>query len=266
MQLGCSTILFGGHPLDTALAGISRAGYATIELCAIPGMADHLPAEGSPDDYRLIRQKIADAGLIIESVGASTNLLDPDRRARFVRLLQAAALLGAPAITTGPGGVSDDEASFRQVVAVLRDLARAAADTGVKISLKPHVRQAAYNTPTALRLMAEVDSPWVGLNYDPSHLWRAQETPEAAIPALRPYILTARIRDAVSREPGGPGPVEQQIPGQGAMNLPAIAQGLKTVPTLRSVVLEIVGARDLPAEAVQQVIERSKQALDRYFA
>src|SRR3989337_3044335 len=47
VELGCSTILYGGHSLDDALAGIEKAGYKAIELCAILGMADHIPV-GQP--------------------------------------------------------------------------------------------------------------------------------------------------------------------------------------------------------------------------
>ena len=266
MQLGCSTILFGGYPLETALKGISDAGYAVIELCAIPSMADHLSADESPAYYQRLRQAIADRGLAIESIGASTNLLDPDRRARFVRLIKAAALLGAPAITTGSGGVSDDESSYREVVATIAELATIAAAEGLRISIKPHIRAAVYSTPTALRFMAEVDRRWVGLNYDASHLWRANETPEDSLEKLAPYLATARIRDAVSREPGGPGPVDQQIPGNGTMNLAAIADRLAAIPTLSSTVLEIVGAKDLPADEVQRVVGTSYERLAALFA
>jgi len=45
VELGCSTILYGGHPLASALEGIARAGYRAVELCAITGMAPHLSAD-----------------------------------------------------------------------------------------------------------------------------------------------------------------------------------------------------------------------------
>lgn len=266
VQLGCSTILFGGQPLETALKGISQAGYAAIELCAIPGMADHLSADEGPDYFREVRQTVADNGLAIESIGASTNLLDPDRRARFVRLIKAAAALGAPAITTGSGGISDDEQSYRAVVATISELSQIAAGEGVRISIKPHVRAAVYSTPTALRFMAEIDRRWVGLNYDASHLWRANETPEESLRELGPYLATARIRDAVSREPGGPGPVDQQIPGNGAMNLRAIADELRSLSGLRYTVLEIVGTKGLPVDEIQRVVDTSYRRMKELFA
>ena len=100
MRLGCSTIVFGGFSLEQALTSIKAAGYDAIELAAIPSMADHLPVDASDADYRAIGQRVVDAGLAIESIGGSTNLLDPASRSRFTALLRAASLLGAPAVTT----------------------------------------------------------------------------------------------------------------------------------------------------------------------
>lgn len=266
MQLGCSTILYGGYSLDVALAGIQRAGYAAIELAAIPGMADHLSADSDRVAYHAVRRQVADHGLVLESIGASTNLLDPERRARFVRLIRAAAVLGAPVITTSSGGISDDAESFRTVIATISELARIGASEGVRLSIKPHVRAAVYSTATALRLMEEVDSTWVGLTFDPSHLWRAQEMPEEALSPLGPFLAAARLRDAVSREAGGPGPVEQQIPGNGVLNLPAIIQGLVAArPDLPYGVLEIVGTKELPLETVQAIVQTSCERLQALF-
>ncbi len=242
MELGCSTLLFGALPLDTALEGIARTGYTAIELSAIQGMGDHLPSDLSPAGYAEIRHKIEDKGIAIESIGASTNLLDGGCAYRFVRLMKAASLLGAPALTSGPGGVADDEDSFKNVVRTMNELAKTAQDYGVKVSLKPHVGNAVYSTKTALRLMAEVDTKWIGLNVDASHLWRTPELeiPEQTIPSLLPYLFTARIRDTKGREKPI-GPVENQIPGGGAMNLPAVVNVFKQKKGLRFITLEIVG-------------------------
>src|SRR5262249_43517581 len=154
-----------------------------------------------PNDYNEMGDRIRSRGLAIESVGASTNLLDGQNAYRFVRLMKAAAFLEAPYITTGPGGKPDDEESFKKGVATLNELAKTARQIGTKVSLKPHVGNAMYSTKTALRLMEEVDTEWIGLNVDASHLWRTpeQETPEESIPSLLPYLFTARIRDTLNR-------------------------------------------------------------------
>ncbi len=258
MQLGCSTILYGGHSLDIALAGIARAGYAAIELCAIPGMADHLPVDRGIDFYSNLRKQIGDAGLAIESIGASTNLLDDDRRARFVRLTRIAGLLGAPAITTGSGGVADDSESFRQVIRAVKEVASIAADVGVRLSIKPHVRNAVYSTRSSLEFMAAADTTVVGLNFDASHLWRCGEIPEDSLKQLARYVVTARIRDTLSRDiPIGS--VDTQLPGGGAMNLRAICRMMRTLP-IEYAVLEIVGTRDWSSDMVQSAIVKARDS------
>ena len=243
MQLGCSTLLYGALPLDAALDGIHDAGYKAIELCAIQGMANHLPDDLNVSGYEEIGKRVADRGLAIESIGVSTNILDGQAAFRLVRILKAAAVLGAPCITTGSGGKSDDEESFAKVVATVNELAKTSSRLGVKISIKPHVNAAVYSTRTAVRFMQEVDRDWVGLNVDASHLWRTpeHEVPEETIPQLLPYLLTARIRDTKGREiPIGP--VENQVPGGGAMNLPAVIDVFKRKSGLEYLTLEIVGS------------------------
>ena len=261
MELGCSTILYGGHPLTSALDGIARAGYRAVELCAIPGMAPHLSPDAPLSQAADLRARLADLGLAIESIGASGTLSAAGAFERLMRLGQA---LGAPAITTGSGGRSDDEASFREVVATLQRLAEVAAATGVVVSIKPHVNQAVYDTRSAQRFMGEVDPRYVGLNVDASHLLRAGEEPAAAIRALAPHVATARIRDAV-RAVDGPGSVEQQVPGGGHLDMPALAAAIASLPRPRYAVLEIVGARDLPLDAVQSLVERAHARLKELF-
>src|SRR5262249_8808413 len=150
--------------------------------------------------------------------------------------------LGAPAITTGSGGVSDDPGSFHEVVQGLRDLTAVGADQGIRLSIKPHVRQAVYSTATARRMLELVDRPRVGLNFDAHHLWRVGENPEESLMVLEPRVITAHLRDTLSRDLAI-GPVETQLPGGEAMNLAAICAGLTKLP-LDDAVVEIVGTRD----------------------
>jgi len=262
VELGCSTILYGGHDLQTALTNIAQIGYKAVELCAIGGMAEHLSPDADEATCQKIKDQVAASGLAIESIGASGDIMSPAGRERFTKLIRLAGKLGAPALTTGSGGRSDDEESFKQMVANINELAKVAADNNVKISIKPHVRAAVYDTVTAKRFMQEVDSRWVGLNIDASHLWRTptQERPEETIPTVAPYVVTARIRDTLSRDiPIGP--PETQVPGGGAMNLPAICNVLKRIEQLKYVVLEIVGTKDYDLQKVNDIVKTSFERL-----
>lgn len=262
MILGCSTILFGGHSRVAALSGIARAGYRAVELCSIPGMAEHVPLGQSPAYYRALGERVRSDGLSIDALGASVDVVaasvelgERERRRRLAALIDVARALGAPLLATSSGGRSDDEASFVEAVAAFRELAVAATDAGIRVAVKPHVGAAVYSTATALRFVEIVDSPALGLNWDPTHLYRAGERPEDSLAALGPYVLTVRLRDMQTRH-GPPRTVEEQLPGNGALDLAAICAGVRELP-IPSAVVEIVGARDYGLDAVQAVAERA---------
>ncbi len=265
MKLGCSTILYGVHSTEDALSGIKKAGYDGIELCAIPGMGLHIEPNKTDEEYRELKKKIDDHGLIVESIGGSGNdPYDPDPDSKFRSLMRAAAIIGAPAITTGSGGKSDNQEDMKRAAEVFNKLAEFGKTVGTRVSIKPHVGGVVYNTPSSLEFMSLVDTKWIGLNVDASHLWRAPkwEAGEESIPKLAKYIFTARIRDTLNHDQPI-GPVETQVPGGGAMNLKAIMDAFKKVPGLDIVTVEIVGTAQWELNAIQDVVERTYAALKK---
>jgi len=259
MKLGCSTLLFGGYDFDTAIAGISEAGYEAVELGAIPGMGDHLRPGEEPGVYEAMRAKLAAAGLALESVGCSGVL----GSSRLAPLMAAAALLGAPYMTLGTGGAADDEDSWQQVLAQVRAALPVCEQTGVKLSVKPHVRSAVYSVATARRFIAELQSEWVGLNLDNTHLQRVGEDPIRAVQELAEWIFTARIRDYQSDDLSI-GPLENQVPGKGKADVRGYYEALTGVPGLQYIVVEMVGTRDLALGDVQRVVGEAFVALKSY--
>lgn len=264
MKIGCSTILYGGQELDLALDRIAATGYSAIELCAIERMAPHLQLGQETAYYEDIKATVAERGLIIESIGGSGNFGDEDR---FRQALDAAAAVGAPLITTGPGGKPDDDASFGEVIDKLNRCGKQAASRDVRISIKPHVKNAVYNTETALRMMAEVDGDVIGINYDPTHIWRTpqEEVPEETLDPLLEHMFSIRIRDVKTRQLNIC-PVAQQVAGEGDLNLTALAAKLKTAPRVTHAVLEIVGTKEMPVDEIDPVIQRSFQAFEPLFS
>ena len=255
MELGCSTILYGGYDLNVAMERIRAAGYGAIELCCIPGMAPHLAIGESNAYYRDVGRRAANHGLEIESLGASGNL---DDEVRFLQILDAANALGAPMVTTGPGGKPDDEHDFNATVEKINALADQAVRRGVRLSIKPHVGNAVYNTDTAYRFMQQVDPRRVGINYDATHIWRCpqREVPEETIGRISEYIFSVRIRDVKGRQTAI-GPVETQVAGNGDMDLRAQAGAFRTIPGLEFAVLEIVGTREMCLDGIDSVVRRS---------
>lgn len=243
MKLGCSTLLYGKLPLATALGGISKAGYAAIELCAIPGMSPHVSPELDADGRKAVRDLVAGYGLAIESIGAS-GWFDYQNPDKLISILQLAADLGAPAVTSGAGGADGDEESYQALLKVLRErLLGPAEELGVVISLKPHVGNYVCRRESILRFGSDLDSPWVGVNIDPSHLFRTDPEldPEETIALCGKHIRTGRIRDTRERV-AAVGPPQNQVPGGGAINLPAVVKAYREHTKLDYLTVEIVGA------------------------
>ena len=264
LGLGCSTILYGGFGVRTALERIAARGYTATELCAIPGMAPHIDADMLKAEIVAVKAILDETGLAVESIGGSGNVGDADR---FRRLLDVAAAIGAPAVTTGPPGRTGSEEEFADAVRSLTTLGEHAKSVGVRISVKAHVGASVDNTPTALRLMGEVDAAAIGINWDPSHLWRAvpQEDVLESLRALKPHIATLRIRDCLSRDiPIGP--VSTQVPGGGVMPLAELAAEMNTMTDRTHAVVEIVGTSGMALADVDKVVEDTHAGLASYFA
>ena len=263
LELGCSTILYGGFSVQTALQRIAARGYRATELCAIPGMAPHVSSDMLRAEIVSVKKILADSELALESIGGSGNMGSDDQ---FKRLLDVAAALGAPAVATGPPGRAGSAEEFNAAVETLSRLGEYAKSVGVRISVKPHVGASVSNTPTALKLMAQVDSKAIGINWDASHIWRTQPQEDVveSLKKLKKSVVTLRIRDTLGREMPI-GPVSTQVPGGGAIPLADVAAVMNSMKYVKYAVVEIVGTREMPLEEVDKVVEDTYSGLSPYF-
>lgn len=242
MKLGANSVLFGGHPPETAFRWLKAAGYDGIELSAIDGMSEHLVIGRWRECVPALKDLAAQYGL--ELLAMEQPNQDP---AIMEAAMQAAVALGIPIINCGPGGTSDDEASLRERIASLQELSRRAADHGLTLCVKAHVGAAIYNTPTTLRALAEIDSPAFGLDMDPSHIHRAGENPVAALAQVVTRIRHVHIRDCKGRQQG-PGKPEEQANGRGDIDLVGYIRVLHEHGYTGPLDLEVIGAKEYSVE------------------
>lgn len=257
MQLGCNTVLFGSADLASALTYIAWAGYAYVELAAIAGMAEHVSPSMSASERREVQHLLADQGLTATAMEAATTDRD-----RLESLFDLASDLGIGIVNIGSGGVSGDEESTVRAIAHIDDLAALAGRHGLRLAVKPHVGQAIFNADTALRLVAEVREPALGLNFDPSHLYRADEEPSKVARRWGRHIVTSHVRDCLSREQRV-GPPETQIPGRGSVDIPATLRALKDSGFAGPLNLEVIGASGYDAPRAMGVAAEGRGYLHR---
>jgi sugar phosphate isomerase/epimerase len=257
VRLGCNTVLFASSDLATALTHIAWAGYRYVELAAIGGMAEHIAPSMAAGERQAVRDQLRDLALTATAIEAATT-----DRARLEAIFGLANDLDITIVNIGSGGTSGDEASTVQAISHLADLAALAGLYGLRLAVKPHVGQAIYNAETALRLVREVRDPALGLNFDPSHLFRAGEEPQAVAHRWGKLIVTSHFRDCLSREQRVGSP-ETQIPGRGSVDIPATLRALQEEGYAGPLNLEVIGASGYELSRAMGVAAEARGYLHR---
>lgn len=255
MLLGMNTVVFAMTDLETALQHVAWAGYENVELAAIAGMCEHVSLDS---DARQVKDLLAQNNLNATAMEAATN--DGER---LKKLFALAAKIGIGIVNIGSGGKTGDEDSTKNSINLMREFAKMAEGAGVLLAVKPHVGQAIYNAETGLRLINEVTEKSLGLNFDPSHLARADENPAEVALRWAEKIITSHFRDCPVRVPGPPGTPDQQIPGRGALDLPEILRSLKSINYNGPLNLEVIGTKEYSLPRGAMVAAESRGYLRR---
>lgn len=242
MKLGANSVLFGGYDMETAFKYLAMAGYDGIEISAIEGMSQHLVLDRWREIVPEIKRLSKEYGLELLAMEQPSQ-----DTAKMEAAFQAAAELGIPIVNCGPGGKTGDEESFQRSIDSLGKLAEMAGRYGVTLCVKAHVGASIYNTPTTLRAMEAIPSPYFGIDMDPSHIHRAGENPVEAIAAVISRVRHVHIRDCKGRQ-AGPGKPEEQANGRGDIDLVGYIRVLYEKGYTGPLDLEIIGAKDYPLE------------------
>jgi len=255
MKLGINTVVLGESTLEEALQHAAWAGYQYVELAAIKGMREHVETDS---DAAQIRDLLSKYELTVTAMEAATN-----DKERLEALMKKASEIGIGIVNIGSGGKTEDAESTVAAIALMREFSKMAADNNVTLAVKPHVGQAIYNCETGVRLLNEVTEGNIGLNFDPSHLARADDNPAEVAKIWKGKIVTSHFRDCPVRVPGPPGTPEQQVPGRGALDLPGILRSLKETGYSGPVNLEIIGAKEYPLSRAMGLAAEARGYLHR---
>jgi sugar phosphate isomerase/epimerase len=130
-------------------------------------------------------------------------------------------------------------------------MADKAAGYGVTLCCKAHVGGSIFDTPTTLRAMKKITSKGFGVDMDPSHIYRAGEPPEKALPAVLSRVKHIHIRDCKGKGPG-PGEPSDQACGRGDIDLFGYCKAMVDGGYNGPVCLEVIGAGkyDLSRQAI----------------
>lgn len=245
MILGCNTVLFASLSLEDALKHIAWAGFEAAEIACL-GNARHVWPDFSQDDIERTRNIFHQSGLKIVAMEAATDLLNPENREWFYSALRLASELEIPLVSSGSGG-KDTEADLAEAERIIPEVAKEAERYGVKVSIKAHVHAAVHDVASALRVVKAANSPWLGINYDPTHLYREGEDILAAWDQLAPHVVHIHFRDLLGGANKEIGPPINQVPGLGVLDLPPLLKRIVASGYSGALDLEVIGAFTFPA-------------------
>jgi len=222
----------------TLLDAIDRTatiGYGGIEIMA--DVPHAWPSTTTDAEIEEIRLRLADRGLSLSNVNAfMMNAVqdfwhpswvepDPDFRRRRLRhtvdALRMARKLGAPSITTEPGGPLPEgmprTSALDIFVEGLKESLPIAESEGVMLLVEPEPGLLIENVDQFLELADRIDSPNFGLNFDIGHFFCVGEPLPEAARRLQDWTKHYHIEDIAANRVH-----EHLIPGSGAIDFQTV--------------------------------------------
>jgi len=273
MKLAFSTNAYLRYPFDDAARRISEIGYQGLEVMADVPQA--WPAHLLERDKAAIRRTVDERGLTISNVNAfmmnavgdrrqpywHPSWIEPDPNYRQIRVdhtlrsLELAKEIGAPSITTEPGGPLEIGQSWSrallQFVEELKPAIEQAERLDTWLLIEPEPGLLIENSEQLLEFMRHIDSPRVGLNFDVGHFYCVGEDPAQAIRRLSALIRHFHIEDiASSREH------HHLIPGDGAIDFAAVFQAIRDIRYHGWMTVELYPYVDDPDQAARLAYDR----------
>ncbi|MBW1645699.1 MAG: sugar phosphate isomerase/epimerase [Deltaproteobacteria bacterium] len=263
-RLAFSANAFGRYSLPETIGILAGIGYQGIEIMA--DVPHAYPPHLTGDDRRRLRRALTRNRLAVSNVNAfmlhaegdtwhpSWIERDPARRRRRVthtlNCIDLAADLGAPSISTEPGGPlegMEPAAAVEMFLEGLQSVETRAREQGVRVLIEPEPGLLVENSRQFLALLAELDSEVFGLNFDIGHFYCVGEDPALLVRELAPYTDHFHLEDiAASRKH------HHLMPGRGAIDLRGVLREIAASGFNGFVTVELYPYADRPVAAARE--------------
>jgi sugar phosphate isomerase/epimerase len=272
MKLAFSTNAYLRFPFEEAAERIAAIGYEGLELMA--DVPHAWPAGLLSGPKRAIVKAMQQNGLAFSNVNAfmmnaindfrqpywHPSFIEPDPHYRQVRVdhtkraLSLCAELGAPHITTEPGGPLAAGQSRQEAidlfVEILKPLAEHAHKLGVLLLIEPEPELLLETTDQYLEVAERVNAPSIGLNFDVGHAYCVKEDLPRAIAKLAPHIRHYHLEDIADTRVH-----HHLVPGMGAIDFAEVIAAIRKTGYDRWLTVELYPFTDDPDAAARRALE-----------
>ncbi|WP_337174628.1 sugar phosphate isomerase/epimerase family protein [Paludisphaera sp.] len=272
MKLAFSSNAYLKHPFDETAARIAAIGYEGLELLA--DVPHAWPAGLLEGPKRAIREAMAANNLAFSNINAfmmnavadhrqpywHPSFIEPDPNYARVRIdhtrraLDLCAELGAPHVTTEPGGpippgVSRARAVDRFVEA-LKPLAEHAEGLGVLLLIEPEPELLLERTDQYVEIHERVGSKALGLNFDVGHAFCMSEDLPKAIAELAHLTKHYHLEDIAATRVH-----HHLVPGDGVIDFAEVVSAIKATGYDGWLTVELYPFQDDPDDAARRAFE-----------
>lgn len=273
MKLAFSSNAYLRFSFNDAAKKISKLGYQGIEIMA--DVPHAWPAFMLEEQKQGIRDSLKSNNLAISNINSFMmhavndprqrywypSWIEPDKHYRQIRIdhtmrcLTMAKELGAPCITTEPGGPVEAGASWnaglKLFVEMLKPVIEHAEKEGVLLLIEPEPGLLIETADQFLEFMGHIKSPMVGCNFDIGHSYCVGDDPASTIPKLAKYIKHYHLEDIANTRVH-----HHLIPGDGAIDFKAAIEAIKATGYKEWVTIELYPYVEDPDQAAKLARER----------
>jgi sugar phosphate isomerase/epimerase len=269
MNLAFSSNAYIHFSVEEAISRIAAAGYTGIEILA--DVPHAWPAGLLEERKQSIREQLARYHLAISNVNAfmmtavadprqpywHPSWIDPDphyraiRREHTKRALRLAQELGAPCITTEPGGPLADGQTWEQAARLFYDelmpCVELAESLQVRLLIEPEPQLMIETFGQYLQFARRIQSPWVGLNFDIGHAYCVGENPEEWIKRMAPFTRHYHFDDIAESRVH-----RHLVPGAGAIDFEKTLAQIEATRYQGWITVELYPYIERPDDAARQ--------------
>jgi sugar phosphate isomerase/epimerase len=272
MQLAFSTNAYLHHSFADTCERLAGIGYRGVEIMA--DVPHAWPAYLLPEHKRAIRAALDARKLSISNINAfmmhavndhrqkywHPSWIEPDRNYRQVRIdhtkraLTLAKELGAPCITTEPGGPLEGRPwgeCLKLFVEMLKPVVEHAEKEQVLLLVEPEPDLLIETADQYLEFTKHIQSPYLGLNFDIGHFYCVKDDPAATVRKLAPLIRHVHLEDIAATRVH-----HHLVPGDGVIDFRGTLAALKEVGYAGWVTVELYTYHENPDEAATTARER----------
>lgn len=272
MKLAFSTNAYLNHSFAETCRRLAEIGYRGVEVMA--DVPHAWPAYLLPEQKDGIRAALQKHRLKISNVNAfmmhavndarqkywHPSWIEPDANYRQVRIdhttraLTLAKELGAPCVTTEPGGPLEGRPwkdCLKLFVEMLKPVVAHAEKVGVPLLVEPEPDLLIETADQYLEFAEHFDTPFLGLNFDIGHFYCVKDDPAATVRKLAPLIRHVHLEDIAATRVH-----HHLIPGEGVIDFAGTLAALKEVGYQDWVTIELYTCHENPDAAAKTARER----------